>query len=257
MDTIEKTQNQSGELVSRSLEYSKRLQRLNEIAVELLPSYGPYWHRHSVVTMRVEALARMLYYNSLYTKIINVPGVICEFGVQWGATLSQLINLRSIHEPFNYSRSIYGFDTFSGLKQVTQKDGILANEGDYSVVNKYEETLDEILSLLEADSPMNHLKKFELIKGDACLTIDTWLEKNPHAIISMAIFDMDIYEPTKVVLAKILPRLTKGSLLVFDELNYAAFPGETLAVNEVLGLNNIRLQRSPLQPHCAWAVFGE
>jgi hypothetical protein len=50
----------------------------------------------------------------------------------------------------------------------------------------------------------------------------------------MAIFDMDIYKPTKDVLEKIIPRLVKGSLLVFDELNFKAFPGETIAVNEVL-----------------------
>lgn len=257
MDTIKKTSKEKGELVSRTNDYSTRLNKLHEIATKLLPIYGPYWHRHSVVTMRVEALARTLYYNNLYQKIIDVPGVICEFGVQWGATLSQLVNLRSIYEPYNYSRTIYGFDTFSGLKNVRAEDGALASEGDYAVDNEYERTLEEILHLLEADSPIGHLKKFALIKGDASVTIDTWLDQNPHAIISMAIFDMDIYEPTKIVLEKIIPRLTKGSLLVFDELNYSAFPGETTAVNEVLGLNNITLKRTPLQPHCAWAVFGD
>jgi hypothetical protein len=30
----------------------------------------------------------------------------------------------------------------------------------------------------------------------------------------------------------------------FDELNHAAFPGETTAVREVLGLSSIRLKRS-------------
>ena len=68
---------------------------------------------------------------------------------------------------------------------------------------------------------------------------------------------MDLYKPTKNVLELILPRLTKGSLLVFDELNSETFPGETRAVIEVLGLNNLRLRRNPNQPICAWAVFGE
>jgi UDP-galactopyranose mutase len=87
--------------------------------------------------------------------------------------------------------------------------------------------------------------------------VNTWLEKNPHAIVSMAIFDMDVYKPTKDVLEKIIPRLTKGSLLVFDELNCQHFPGETTAVQEVLGLNNLTLQRHPHQSYCAWAVYGE
>jgi hypothetical protein len=141
------------------------------------------------------------------------------------------------------------------LLNTTVRDGHLARDGDYAVTPAFETVLEEILTLLEADSALSHIKKFELIKGDATVTVDTWLEANPHAIISMCIFDMDIYAPTKAVLEKIIPRLTKGSVLVFDELNYHAFPGETIAVNEVLGLNNIRLERSPLQAHCAWCVW--
>lgn len=237
--------------------YAERLKRLNEIACDLLPHYGKYWHKHSMNVMRVESAARFIYFQELYKKIIDVPGVICEFGVRYGSTLSTLTNLRAIYEPFNYSRTVHGFDTFEGLLNTGNKDGAFAKDGDFNVPEGFENTLEEILSLLEADSPINHIKKFELIKGDACVTVDTWLENNPHAIISMCIFDMDIYEPTKVVLEKIIPRLTKGSILVFDELMMKEFPGETVALNEVLGLNNLRLYRTPIQTHCAWAVWGE
>ncbi len=249
--------NTNGELTQRTEDYSARLRRLHEIAVDLLPKYGANWHRHSAVISRREQLARTLYYHELYQNILDVPGVICEFGVQWGATLSTLINLRTILEPFNHSRFIYGFDTFEGFNKISEQDGNLLKVGDYSTLDQFDERLDEILSLHEADAPSSHIKKFELIKGDASQTVGAWLTRNPHAIISMAIFDMDLYEPTKAVLEKIMPRLTCGSILVFDELNYPGFPGETTAVNEVLGLNNIRLRRSAMQPYCAWAVFGE
>ena len=101
------------------------------------------------------------------------------------------------------------------------------------------------------------MKKFSLIKGDATETIDRWLDDITHAIISLAIFDMDLYEPTLKVLQKIVPRLVRGSVIAFDELNCKYFPGETQALDEALGLNNLRLRRSPLHPYCAWAVFGE
>ena len=39
----------------------------------------------------------------------------------------------------------------------------------------------------------------------------------------MAIFDMDIYKPTKDALNAIKSRFTKGSVLVFDELNCKEF----------------------------------
>lgn len=247
----------NGEFVYSSQEKQTNSKKLHIISEELSNNLGDNWHKHSVVAQPVSSLARTLYYAELYKKIVDVPGVICEFGVQWGATMALLTNLRSINEPFNISRVIHGFDTFEGFIEVDKKDGELAGVGDYHSKKNYEATLDELLTIHESFAPMNGVSKHKLIKGDASLTIDKWLKEHPHVIISMVIFDMDLYKPTKAVLEKILPRLTKGSLLVFDELNCEYFPGETRAVEEVLGFNNIRLKRSPLQAHCAWAVFGE
>lgn len=247
----------AGEFTQQSADEQARNYQLLELAGQLLPEFGSQWNVHNLVTLKRQSLSRVLYYNNLYQQIIDIPGVICEFGIQWGATLAQLINLRGIYEPYNHSRKIFGFDTFEGFAAIDKKDGGFSNVGDYSTKENYEETLEKLLSLHESFSPVSHVKKYELVKGDASKTIDAWLEKNPHAIISMAIFDMDVYKPTKDVLEKIIPRLTKGSLLVFDELNCEHFPGETMALNEVLGLNKLSLKRFPHQPYCAWAVFGE
>lgn len=247
----------NGELSNRSQIEDSLDARLLSISQDLLPRYGAHWAIHSLVTLKRMALSKVIYYYELYQKILNVPGVICEFGVHWGSTLALLQNLRGMYEPYNVSRRICGFDTFEGFSTIDSKDGDFPKVGDYKSLPGYESTLDEILSIHEGFSPISHLKKYELIKGDASETIDVWLGKNPHAIISMAIFDMDVYKPTRDVLEKILPTLTKGSLLVFDELNCGSFPGETRAVQEVLGLNNITLKRHPHQSYCAWAVFGE
>jgi hypothetical protein len=53
---------------------------------------------------------------------------------------------------------------------------------------------------------------------------------------------MDLYQPTKVCLKKLIPRLFKGSVIVFDELNYPDFPGETLALLESFDLKKIKLK---------------
>jgi hypothetical protein len=59
-------------------------------------------------------------------------------------------------------------------------------------------------------------------------------------------FDFDIYEPTYECLKAILPHLSKGSIIAFDELNCPAFPGETVAVKKLLDLNKLEIKRSPL-----------
>jgi len=244
-----------GEFINRSLIESEVDNRLLELHNFVVPQMGPHWNLHSNLFLKRISLSRILYFNQLYLQLLNVPGVICEFGVQWGASLALLANLRSIYEPYNYSRKIIGFDTFSGFSNIDAKDGNSVLKGDYSTMQNYEESLEEILSLHEQNSPIPHIKKFELIKGDASKTVADWLNVNPHAIISMAIFDMDVYRPTKDVLECILPRLVKGSVLVFDELNCPKFPGETTALNEVIGLNKLKLRRDPNQPYCAWAVW--
>lgn len=86
-------------------------------------------------------------------------------------------------------------------------------------------------------------------------TFEPWLKENPHVIIGMAIFDMDVYAPTKYVLERILDVMPKGGILVFDELNCNLFPGETQAVKEVLGIANLRLQNNPHNPLQAWCII--
>jgi len=222
-----------------------------------LPELGEQWNGHSTTFLTRQTLSRLFYYQELYQHIIDVPGVIMEFGVQWGSTLTTLQSLRGMYEPYNHSRKILGFDTFEGFVNINDKDGGYSDIGDYAVGDNYAERLDNVLKLHEEMSPLPHIKKYDLIQGDVCKTVPKWLDANPYAIVSMAIFDVDVYEPTKIALESVLPRLTKGSVLVFDEINCQHFPGETLALQEVLKSNNIRLRRHPHQTFCAYAIWGE
>jgi len=207
---------------------------------EVLPNLGLF--------LTSKALSRILFFYEIYKKIIYTHGIIVEFGVRWGQTLSIMSALRGIFEPFNRHRKIVGFDTFAGLKGAGKEDGELCNskDGSFSVTPGYEDYLDRILSMQEKLNPMSHLKRYELVKGDAVKTIPEYLKKHPETIISLAIFDFDIYAPTKAALEAIKPHLCKGSILVFDELCDDILPGETIALRETLGLNNVRVQRFPM-----------
>lgn len=225
-----------------------------ETLSDMLPLFGAQFQHYIPLLLPRQGLSRILYYAMLYEKIITVPGVICEFGVQWGASAALLTNLRGMFEPYNHTRRIIGFDTFSGFPAVHGKDKAGARVGDYGVPQNYEHRLSEILSAHEELAPIAHIRKHELVKGDIRDTFGAWLDDNPHVIISMAILDFDLYEPTKFVLERIGNRLTKGSVLVFDELCCGAWPGETVALQEVIGSKSLRLQRYPHQTYCAFAV---
>jgi hypothetical protein len=191
-------------------------------------------------------LSRILFMHELYKKIVDVPGVIMEFGVRWGQNLALFEAFRAMYEPFNHTRKIIGFDTFKGFPKLHEKDGGALKSGDYSVSAGYADYLRRILDYHEQESPISHMKKYEVIEGDAGREVGAYFKRNPETVVAMAYFDMDIYEPTKKCLQAVLPRVTKGSVLGFDELNLHDFPGETQAVQEVLGLSRYRLTRSPL-----------
>jgi hypothetical protein len=93
---------------------------------------------------------------------------------------------------------------------------------------------------------MAHLKRFELVKGDAARTVPAYFKAHPETIVSLAIFDFDIYKPTKAALAAVKPHICKGTILVFDELCDDIFPGETVALQETFGINNLAIKRFPM-----------
>ncbi len=214
---------------------------------EILTNLGLYLNR--------QTLSRILFMQELYSKVLDVHGVILEFGVRWGQNLSLFSSFRGMYEPYNYNRKIVGFDTFSGFPEVAQQDGSKVNVGDYAVTKNYESYLNEILKYHQEESPIPHLKKYELVKGDATKTFPKYIEDNPHTIIALAYFDFDIYLPTKVCLEHVMKRVTKGSIIAFDELNCPEFPGETLAVLETIGLSKYAIKRSALNPLVSYLVI--
>jgi hypothetical protein len=191
-------------------------------------------------------LARILFMNYLYQQIVDVHGIVMEFGTRWGQNIALFSALRGIYEPFNRMRKIVGFDTFEGLTTLAEKDvknHPLVKKGSFSTSKGYVDYLDGVMSYHEQDNPVSHIKKYELCKGDASGEIVKFLKRSPETIVALAYFDFDIYQPTKDCLVAIQPHIVKGSILAFDELSDADCPGETAALNEVFGLRNIKLRR--------------
>lgn len=233
--------------VTKKIQLAQQLRSSSIPDNELLDNLGTFLTR--------QALSRINFMQELYKRIVPVHGVIMEFGVRWGQNLSLFTNLRGIHEPFNYNRKILGFDTFEGFPSVSDEDGSSVSVGDYAVTIGYENELSGILSYHEQNSPIPHKKKHELVKGDAIVSVPAYLGRHPETIIALAYFDFDIYAPTKACLEAILPHLTKGSVLAFDELNCSEFPGETLALKEVLGLSKYAIRREPNSPLTSFLVI--
>lgn len=195
--------------------------------------------------LNAKNLSRILFMDFLYRQAIDVQGVVMDFGTRWGQNMALFTSFRGMYEPYNRHKKIIGFDTFKGFPKVSAVDGVseMIHDGNVSVTDDYLDHLEQVLDCHEKDNPLGHIRKHDFVVGDACQGINEYFQKCPETIVALAYFDFDLYEPTKACLEAIKPRLVKGSVLGFDELNDPDSPGETAALMEVFGLNNVSLKR--------------
>jgi hypothetical protein len=102
---------------------------------------------------------------------------------------------------------------------------------------------------------LNQFDKVFQVKGDACETIPRFVQEHPYVLVSLLFLDFDLYEPTKAALEHLLPRMPKGAVLAFDELNNPWWPGETIAAQEHFNLNGKSIQRFSFDPNIFYIIL--
>lgn len=206
--------------------------------------------------VRRQHLKRFLALYEIFKLVLPVKGSIVECGVFRGFGVMSWAKLSAMLEPENLIRRIYGFDTFAGFPSVAHQDRTKITEG--PVGGLYADSHDELQDLIkeyDRDRFLGHIEKVELIKGDIVQTIPKFLAEHQHLVVSLLFLDVDLYEPTRAALKHFMPRMPKGAVLAFDELDNPQWPGETLAAIEEVGLGQLRLQRLPWDPYISFAVL--
>jgi hypothetical protein len=203
--------------------------------------------------VRRQHLKRFLALYEVFKQAIPVKGSIVECGVFKGFGLMAWAKLSAMLEPENLTRRIYGFDSFAGFPSLGDRDRSLftsANIGDL-FADSHEE-LSHLIAEYDKDRFLGHISKVELVRGDIAQTAPAFLQSHPHLLVSLLFIDCDVYQPTKVALETFVPRMPKGALLVFDELDNPLWPGETLAAIEAVGLKHLRLRRFDWDPYISF-----
>ena len=205
-----------------------------------------------------QALAKFLARVEIFKMMMQVNGSVIECGVLHGSGLLTWAKLSSIFEPTNHVRKVVGFDTFKGFPSIHKKDSVGGNSSHLKVGGLTGSTLDDVqeaVRLFDLNRPLSHIPKVELVKGDLCKTGPQYLKDNPHLVVSLLYLDVDLYEPTKAALEIFVPRMPRGAVIVFDELNAKMLPGETQAVQDTIGIRNLRIQRFPFDSYISYAIL--
>ena len=198
-------------------------------------------------------VAKLIAQYELVKETKNVLGDIIEAGVYYGSGLMGWANILASIEPYNYQCKIIGFDTFEGSKGATKKDliykRIQRRDGEYNA-NSFND-LKKSIDIFNEDRPLAHLDKVKLVKGDIVKTSKIYAKENPAQAIRILHIGMNIYTPTFHTLKNFLPKMSKGSIVAIDGLNYAT-AGCMTALREIINTNDFELKTIDYYPNFSY-----
>lgn len=174
---------------------------------------------------------------SLLASLDKVPGDIVECGVGRGRFLTVFVCANAFYK---LNKKVYGFDSFEGFPVATSQDFGTRVVKEEKISGWDDVSPDMIHYVLknDKDAEGSHTilnnggtNDTILIKGFFSETLSSNL---PHKI-SFLHLDADLYESTRDALVECLPRMSRGAIIVFDELHEKEkWPGVQRAVDEIL-----------------------
>lgn len=207
--------------------------------------------------IRRQNMTRFLALYELFKKVLHIKGSIVECGVFQGFGIMTWLKLSAILEPVNLTRRVYGFDSFNGFPNVSKEDAGSATKqvckGGLFADSK--EEIEHLSQINDNTRFLGHIQKLKLIKGDATKTIPTFIKEQSQLLVSLLFMDFDLYEPTKVALEHFVPRMPKGAVLAFDELDNPLWPGETLALLEYFTGRMPKIERFDFDPYIGYIIL--
>ena len=207
--------------------------------------------------VRRQNMTRFLSLYEIFKRVKHIKGSIVECGVFQGFGIMSWVKFSAIMEPVNLTRRIYGFDTFEGFPSLSDED-VSKNSNHVRKGDLFADSHDELIELIAIHDTtrfLGHIPKVELIKGNAVKTIPKFTDDHPHLLVCLLFMDFDLYEPTMVALKHFVPRMPKGAIVAFDELDNPLWPGETRALLDMFKDRMPRIERLDFDPYIGFAIL--
>lgn len=191
------------------------------------------------LTSTVDRISKFATHLELFKRSSDLAGEIIECGVFKGVSLSRFIKFRALLEN-QFSRRIIAFDTFGEFPEtkfaldVQKRKEFIEAAGSLSI------TKERLLSILKT---LNLHENIDLIQGDILETVPRFIQNNPSIKISLLHIDVDLYEPTKIVLEYLYPHVVRGGIVILDD--YGAFAGANKAIDDYFKNISIKIARLP------------
>jgi len=175
-----------------------------------------------------------LYQATRYVIRSGIPGAIVECGVWKGG--SMMMSALTLQQMGVTDRQIFMYDTYAGMSEPLEKDGIDANSGWRSKQKESHNDwcyspLEEVRTNMAVTRyPANNI---QFIQGKVEDTIPQTIPDQ----IALLRLDTDWYESTIHELRHLFPRLSRNGVLLLDD--YGHWKGARDAVDEYVQTNNL------------------
>ena len=173
---------------------------------------------------------KMIKRSELYLNVKDIVGDILEFGVFKGASVALWSKLIDMYEP-NSITKVVGFDFFNPEQVIDELDG-LNKAMMHDVINRAEKSELSLEGVQEKLSAFNS-SRYKLIKGNAVNTSSTFVNNNPGLKIKLLYMDIDVGEPTYLILLRLWNNVSINGIIVFDEYAYHQWD-ESIGVDKFL-----------------------
>ncbi|WP_418636173.1 TylF/MycF/NovP-related O-methyltransferase [Winogradskyella sp.] len=199
-------------------------------------------------TANPSRFSKFISHLEFFKRTSEIRGEIVEFGIFKGNSFFRWIKFRDLLEQTS-SRKVIGFDIFGDFPEANFEEDKLKRDAFVEETRGGKSiSYEEITELLEKQ---NLHKNVEIIKGDILKTLDKYIDDNPHLKISLLHIDVDLYEPSKVILEKLYDKVTKGGIIVLDD--YGAFAGTNKAVDDFFE-NKVEIKKLPYSNAISYIV---
>jgi len=197
--------------IKRNTNTDKATRVLDEVSRRIARSTADYIEENmtsAIIFQRRKSLWDYVFQKS------SLEGLILEFGVSEGTSINYFSKLTT--------QTIYGFDSFEGLKEDWAGSGLL--KGHFSREGEIPKVSENV----------------SLIKGWFDESLPKFLDSYNDQL-KIAHIDGDTYEAAKIVLEHLSPRIKKGTIIIFDEyFGYLGWKnGEYKAFQELVASQNI------------------
>lgn len=200
--------------------------------------FASYGHRivpRQTIAMDYRQMRHFLCLADLFEHIQNVPGSVVECGVGRGRSFLQFAFLITQEAK---KRALWGFDSFEGFPTPAVEDMSVRNpkKGEWSGTSP--DDIREVLTTAGISAEFMS-ESVHLIPGFFEDTLSQYTG-DPIAFLHI---DTDLYESYKLPLATLVPLVSKGGVVMFDEYGHEKWPGATKAVDEFLVGTNWKLEK--------------